>query len=139
MKFYSIVIIAILLMATSSPMSFAAEKERSESVISVSLKSYDKTTPKDLKVEYQNMSGKEISERRGSLTFTDKAGKVLFTTGVTENGLKWLADTKSEEKPFMWFAVPPELIAALDKDTKSVTIRFKTSYLKFADGTEQKF
>jgi hypothetical protein len=131
--------VGLIALAVGGAKTMAADASRASTVIPVTLKSFDKANPKETKVEYENKSGKEISRVQGSLSFTDKAGKVLFTTGVTEDVGKWAADAKSERKPFAFFNVPPELAKALEENPASVTITFKASVLKYTDGTEEKF
>ena len=131
----------LLTLGLAWPMSAAAsDTNRSTTAIPVTLKSFDKEKSKDLTVEYQNKSGKEISHNQGTLTFTDKTGKALFTTGVTQDHRKgWANDAKSEDKPFRFFDVPAGLTAALDKDKQSVIVTFTATDLKYSDGTEEKF
>jgi hypothetical protein len=134
--------IAILLtLALSRPMfSAASDTNRATTVISVTLKSYDNAQQKDCTVEYQNKSGKEITHHQGTLTFTDTAGKVLFTTGVTQDHRKaWANDATSEDKPFRFLNMPADLAATLDKNKQSVILKFTASDLKYSDGTEEKF
>jgi hypothetical protein len=120
--------------------SVAAEKGRNaETVVTASLKSFDKEKPKELKIELENKSGKEITHVRGSITFADKSGKVLFSTGLTADVGKWAADAKSEFQPLYYFQMPPALFNALKDDDKSVVVSFKTAFLKFTDGTEQNY
>lgn len=112
---------------------------RAETVMPVVLKSFDKSDPKKLTIEYENKSGKDITRIMGGLSFMDKTGKSLFVTGVTTDLKNWAAGSKMEDKPFVWFDVPPDLIKALDQNPKSVIIKFTASQLNFADGTEEKF
>jgi hypothetical protein len=138
----SIFITALSLMF---PLMFALAAKapaRAETVMPVVLKSFDKADPKKLTVEYENKSGKEINRIQGSLSFTDEAGKVLHTTGVTKDfGGKWnwSAGAKLPDEPFMWRNVPPDLIKALEQKPQSIIIKFTASELKYADGTVEKF
>ena len=129
----------LFLLAILGSVALAAEPPRATTAIPVKLKSFDKAKPKELKVEYENKSGKEISHIRGGLSFVDKAGTVLHTTGVTEDTGKWAADAKSERQPFLFFNVPADLVKAMEVDQKSVKIEFKASLIKHPDGTEEKF
>ena len=134
-------IATLLTLALSRPMTSAAsDTNRSTTAIAVTLKAFDNSQQKDCTVEYQNKSGKDITHQQGTLTFTDTAGKVLFTTGVTQDHRKaWANDAKSEDKPFRFLNMPADLAAALDKDKQSVTVKFTASDLKYSDGTEEKF
>jgi hypothetical protein len=137
----NLAIATLLTLALSRPMTSAAsDTNRSTTAIAVTLKAFDNSQQKDCTVEYQNKSGKDITHQQGTLTFTDTAGKVLFTTGVTQDHRKaWANDAKSEDKPFRFLNMPADLAAALDKDKQSVTVKFTASDLKYSDGTEEKF
>jgi hypothetical protein len=132
-------VMSLILFASVCQAQEKKAERTATTVVAVTLKSFDAKKPKELAVELQNKSGKEVKHVRGSLMFTDAAGKVLFTTGFTADTGKWAADAKFEQKPLAFFNAPAELVAAMEKDSSKVTITLKTDLLKYTDGTEEKF